>query len=167
MLGLRALTIILAINVPILSACAFYHPEPPGESVSVVESDIVGTWQHQETREVITFAPDKSFVATNLPYQLFTGFFEDSLPLGFNPDQDKLPASGEWLLGPVGQSEDEPKYLLILLPDTIAERANSDSFELRPELEDNTLVISFYIGDPDLRNRIVYERCESACPVPP
>jgi hypothetical protein len=157
------MSLALAISISTLGACTFYHPQPAGEPVSLVESDVVGTWQRQQTGEVMTFAPDGSFVATNLPYQLFTGFFEDSLPPGFNPDQDKLPASGEWLLGPAGQSDDEPKYLLILLPDTIAGLANRDSFELRPEIVSNTLVISFYIGDPDLRNRIVYERCEGTC----
>jgi hypothetical protein len=150
----------------VLAGC-LHAGGPSGYLAPITESAVVGTWQDKQTGQVLRFDADGSFTATDLPYQMLANH-PSGLPQGFDPDKDKLQAVGEWLLGPLGQPEGTPRYRVLLLPDTVAGQRSQASFELVAERESETapFVLSIYIGDPDLDNRIVYERCTAPCAPP-
>lgn len=157
----RVLVLVGAVVV-VASACIGPHRVTSRPSADLDESDVVGEWRNLENGAMLDFEGDGDFTATNLPYQMFDEFPED-LPPGFDPAADKLPASGEWLLRrPIG-SDNGPRNRITLRIALLSGRENRGSFNLRAEQQGSAVVIAYYVGDPDLQNRIVYERCEPSC----
>jgi len=105
------------------------------------------------------------FTATNLPYQKFQGFTNPLLPSGFDPGRDKLPASGEWEVSrPIGASAG-PRTILDLIVRMLAGASVGVALQMRAErVGSGPITLSFYIGDPDLSNKVSYQKCDANCP---
>ncbi|MBQ0897862.1 hypothetical protein KBX37_33280 [Micromonospora sp. U56] len=125
----------------------------------MTESELVGTWIEERDDSVLVFKSDHLFTATNLPHHMFDAFPED-LPPGFQPGRDKLPAEGRWFLGNPGRIHD-----IGIDIDVLAASANGGRYILRWERSDGGLTVNYYVGDPDLENRITYRKCQKDCPV--
>lgn len=146
----------LLFSVVVLSGCVLLQPVPEGEPVDLTMSDVVGVWCKVLSDDTIVFHADGTFEATNLPYQMLARF--DLLPPDFDPEQDRLPAHGRWELGPLGQTADVRKNRVTVAPEVVAGRPDSGAYQLRAEKVGGVLTLSYYLGDPDLGNRIRYER---------
>jgi hypothetical protein len=112
---------------------------------------------------MLGLAEDSRFVAAALPYQVFQNF-PGVLPDGFDPQRDRLDGSGQWSLEASREDRDGPRNHVTLHVRMLAGRAVAGSVELRAERQNSSVVLAFYLGDPDLRNRYVYHKCPTACP---
>jgi hypothetical protein len=150
----------LAATAVILAGCFAGGASSTAEPVGMTESDLVGTWQDR-SGAVIVFDQDGDFTATNLPYQEFPKF-EGVLPPGFEPEADQLPASGWWSLSPPLGAPSGPDISVDLHVRELAGHPSATGLHLRSEKDGANTVLTFYIGDPDLNNRFVYEKCAGA-----
>jgi hypothetical protein len=124
---------------------------------------VIGTWQNRPTGAKLVFDADGTFTATDLPYQEFEEF-DGVLPPGFDPELDKLPGSGSWSANPPFGSTEAPRSRVELFVKSLAGRPTSGSVDLRAERAGPEVVLTFTIDDPDLRNLVMYEKCDGACP---
>jgi hypothetical protein len=146
--------VIAGAAIAALAACFSQDPAPPRGLVDLHDTDVIGAWRNVATGEVLRFEADGQFTTANLPYQMYEHYFPEDLPRDFDPAQDKLPASGEWLLGRALGNPEGPRNTITLRVHTLAGSANRTSFDLRAEVHNGVVFIAYYIGDPDLGNRI-------------
>jgi hypothetical protein len=105
----------------------------------------------------IDFASDGTFTSTALPHQLFDDF-PGVLPTDFDPAHDDVSACGRWSLSAPAVDPNGPKDHVSLFVTSLMGRRVSGGADLRAESDGSSVVLVFYIGDPDLRNRYVYRQ---------
>jgi hypothetical protein len=162
MFGKRSLVVAAAL---LMVGCIPERPLPPGEPVDLTPNDLVGAWHDTEADGMLVFESDGTFTATNLPPEMFWAFPEQ-LPPGFNATRHTLPATGEWeIIAPI-TNPDGLKNSITFRIHFLAGREIRSSRTLFARRLDGNVILNYYVGDPDLNVRIVYERCHSKCPTP-
>ncbi|GAA0481161.1 hypothetical protein Ade02nite_56410 [Paractinoplanes deccanensis] len=126
--------------------------------------DVAGSWREARGGAVLTFTADGRFAASNVPYEEIPHYEED-LPPGFDVTRDRLPASGDWHLTTGLGPPDGPRSTVLLAVRELAGKPAAVGLSLTAESAGDAVVLVFSLGDPDLDNRIVYERCDGDCPV--
>lgn len=149
-----------------LAGCSLLNRPPSSppvdDRVNLTPVTATGIWQSPRGG-TITVSENGRFAAVGLPYQVFA-VYPGVLPSNFDKDHDVITASGTWSLdAPIGDLNG-PRNQLTLHTREVMGRPDSGSVALRAEMQGSDVVMSFYIGDPDLNNRIVYTKCTSNCP---
>jgi hypothetical protein len=83
---------------------------------------------------------------------------------GNGDNEDVITASGTWSLDASIGDLNGPRNQLTLHTREVMGRPDSGSVALRAQMQGSDVVVSFYIGDPDLNDRVVYTKCTSNCP---
>lgn len=149
--------------VAALSGC--FVPAMPAEDnrADMSPEDLIGVWQNTDMR-VLVFEEGGSFVANGLPREMFDGL-QDALPRnGRDPSRGPLVGSGWWSLEPSHVDRDGPTSNVALHFRILANSEASTVIRIRAEQVEESTVLVYYAGDPDLNRRIVYERCYVDCP---
>jgi hypothetical protein len=155
----------LVVAALMVTACTPGANSSTDDRVDMKEADLVGTWQRDEPGGALTFEPDGDFLATGLPYELFRNF-TGVLPPGFDPERDSLDGTGSWTLKAPRTDRSGPRNHVYLDVATLSGRPVATGADLRVERQGSAIVLTFYIGDPDLNNRIVYNKCKGDCASP-
>lgn len=163
--GLAVLAGVLFLSAGCFVGTGSAHPRVLAD---LTESDVVGSWQEARGGAVITFTAEGLFEASDLPEEkLFDT--EENYPPGFDPKRDRLPGSGDWHLNTGMGPADGPRFDVLLavreMPGQPAGQAGGISLEA--EREGDAVVLVFYLGDPDVNNRVVYEKCNGKCSMAP
>jgi hypothetical protein len=159
---MRGITWILVAAAAILVGCAVGGaPRSPSEPMEITEANVVGTWQDDHGATLV-FEQGGNFRGSNLPHQELEGF--SAMPSPFDPATDRLPASGWWSLSPSIGAPSGPPMEVVLHVRQVAGRRAAVALRMRAERQNSDAVLTFYIGDPDLKDRIVYKRCDQTCP---
>jgi hypothetical protein len=121
------------------------------------DSDVTGSW-HNAKGAVLTFRADGTFDATDLPYQLFSGFGVPLLPDGFDPQHDQLPATGSWKVDHNPAKTAGPRSHVVLHVQQLATKPVGTEVALVGRKKDGELELYFFVGDPDSNNLDVYQK---------
>jgi hypothetical protein len=121
------------------------------------DEDVTGTW-HTSSGAVLTLRADGTFEATDLPYQLFTGFGKPVLPDGFEPQHDQLPAAGSWKVDHNPAKTAGPRTHVVLHVFQLASRPEGIEIAMVGRERDEHLELYFFIGDPDSNDLVVYQK---------
>ncbi|GIM91116.1 lipoprotein [Paractinoplanes toevensis] len=136
-------------------------PQPPAPDLE--RADLIGAWKDSERGGVLTFTAER-FAGDDLGFMFVP--FPDDLPAGFDQKRDRAAGLGEWELGPSLADPDGPDDYVRLNFLMIAGREVRASInKLEAQTRGSSVVLVFYVGDPDLNDRIVYSRCPE-CPAP-
>jgi hypothetical protein len=158
----RGSLVLLAVLLT-LSGC--FLGSSGGHPADLADADVIGAWRDAKGA-VLTFQADGTFAATDMPYQLFTGFSHRMLPEGYDPQRDRLPANGWWKVDwDVGKSSG-PRNHVDLNVKLLAGKEVRTGLDLIAQRQDGDIVLFFFIGDPDSNNRVVYHKCADDCPTP-
>ena len=158
--GLAVLAGMLFLSVGCFAGAA----APSGQRVlaDLTESDVVGSWQDARDGSVLTFTADGRFKASHLRKIVY---YQKDLPPGFDVAKDRLPGSGDWYLDPGRGRAAGVRSTVSLAIRELAGRPASIGLPLDAVHEGDAVVLITYLGDPDLNNRIVYQKCQGKCSV--
>jgi hypothetical protein len=163
-------TTVLTLAVVALGACLMalsgcFVPAMPAEDnrADMTAEDLVGVWRDSSGTRVLVFEEGGDFAADGLPYEMFDGF-RNVLPDSADSKHDQLTGSGWWSLEPSHVDLDGPASYVALHFRKVADRVTSGVIRIRAERAGESIVLAYYVGDPDLDSRIVYERCKADCP---
>ncbi|WP_200212460.1 hypothetical protein [Micromonospora coerulea] len=156
--------LVAAVALVVAAGCFGAGPDSSSRQtdIDLKAADVVGVWQNDKDGSVLQFDENGSFAATNLPYQKFIEF--GVLPDGFDGKRDKLPGSGRWSTDTALGYPEGPQSVVNLRVRVLAGRSTAGSIPVEAEGRDGETVLVFYVGDPDLNNRILYRRCLQGCP---
>jgi hypothetical protein len=150
---MRRLVPLLAV-VFFVSACGLLSQS---RAPVLGDDDVTGTW-HTSSGAVLTFRADGTFDATDLPYQLFTGFGKPVLPDGFDPQHDQLPAAGSWKVDHNPAKTAGPRTHVVLHVFQLAGRPQGIEVAMVGRERDGHLELYFFVGDPDSNDLVVYQK---------
>jgi hypothetical protein len=151
--------------VLVVLGCSFGEElQDPGDPVDMTPSSLAGTW-HGGTQRFITFQPDGTFSAVNLPVPPF----QDAVGRGFDPKHDRLDGAGTWALPdpPVGPSPRVHSTVHLSFDHLAGRRVYFDGPDLaalRPG-DGNVYLVFFYVGDEG-NSTTGYLKCTGDCVVP-
>jgi hypothetical protein len=154
--------------IPILCAlaligCVVPDNGPPGPDtrLDLKPADLIGAWKDSRRGGVLIFT-ETGFTGDDLGYMFIP--FPDDLPPGFDQKRDRAAGAGRWQLGPALADPHGPNDYVRLNFETIAgNRVFASINKLEAQRRGSAIVLVYYIGDPDLNDRIVYTRCPD-CP---
>jgi len=151
-------SLVALLTIAALSGCFPGQSGLPDTRVDLTPAELAGVWRERGGAAEMVFGQDGTFTATDLPYQEFQDF-PGVLPDGFDPAADKLPGAGKWeLLPPLGNSAG-PLTTVYLHVRMLAGRPSTTGTQVRAErFGSGPVLLSFYLGDPDLNDKIVYEK---------
>jgi len=158
-----AVRLLAFVCLAALTGCAPFNSPPGQRPPDLKRADVIGAWKDSRRGGVLVFTAGR-FVGDDLGF-MFTPF-PDDLPPGFDQKRDRAAGLGEWQLGPALADPDGPDDYVRLNFQMIAGREVRASInKLEAQTRGSSVVLVFYIGDPDLNDEIVYSRCPD-CPTP-
>ncbi|MBQ0901307.1 hypothetical protein [Micromonospora sp. U21] len=146
----------MVLTAVMLGGCFFGSASTGDDRADLVSGDLVGVWQNN-AGDTLTFEQNGQFAANNLPYEEFEDF-PGALPGDFDPVRDKLPASGSWEVAASREDPSGPRNRVKLYVKELAGRPAAVGAEMWAEKQDQSVVLAFYIGDPDLRDRRLFQK---------
>ncbi|MBQ1049726.1 hypothetical protein KBX50_14790 [Micromonospora sp. C51] len=151
----------LVLAVVMLGGCFVGGAPARDNRADLTAGDLVGAWQ-DDAGDGLVFREAGEFSATNLPYEEFEDF-QSALPRNFDPVGDKLDAVGVWDTATSREDPDGPTNRVKLHVKELGGRQVSVGAEMYAETRDGIITLAFYVGDPDLRDRKIYRKCDTAC----
>ncbi|WP_433363625.1 hypothetical protein ACQPZX_32480 [Actinoplanes sp. CA-142083] len=142
--------------VLLLTGCSSLAPAGD-KRAEVSQSQLGGTWQ-ATGGGVISFTEDGTFLASDLPHQMFDGF-TNVLPPDYRPGRDKLRAAGSWELRAGLGDPDGPKNHVYLHVRELFGHEAAGGTDLEAEQGKDGVVLTYYAVDPDLNQRITWTKC--------
>jgi hypothetical protein len=128
--------------------------------VNLATTDLVGTWSHGPG-STIEFRSDGGFTAIGLPRDVFAGF-TNVLPSSA-PATASIDGTGTWDLGPSREDRTGPHNHIGLNFIELMGRSSRGGLELTAIRRGSSVVLAFYLIDPDLNDTYSYARCGTAC----
>jgi hypothetical protein len=153
--SVSALALVLS-----LAGCSLFGPLPPDNRVNLAKTDLVGTWSHGPG-STIEFRSDGGFTAIGLPRDAFAGF-TNVLPSSAPPTAS-IDAIGTWELGPSREDRTGPNNHIGLNITELMGRSSSGGLELTAIRRGSSVVLAFFLIDPDINDTYSYTRCGTAC----
>jgi hypothetical protein len=150
---MRRLTPLLALLLLLAGCGVFIQSKAPVLS----DGDVTGVW-HNDRAAALTFHPDGTFEATDLPYQLFEGFSKPLLPDGFNPQHDKLPSTGSWKVDHNPAKTSGPRTHVVMVVQRLVTKQVGTEIAMVGRRNNDRLELYFFVGDPDSNNLDIYRK---------